>query len=193
MRLGEFFRGSLGNTKSDPESRLSYHGWRVVLAGFFGVMVSFTAIVPFTFSQFLKPLSLAFGWNRGAISAGFSIAALTVGLASPVLGLLLDRLGPRRVIIPCILIFSFGYASLALLTPHLLHFYLIFFLIGVVGSGTAFLGYSRAISTWFDRRRGLALSFMLAGSGLGAMILPVIAQAVINHYGWRAGYGALGL
>ncbi len=164
-----------------------------MLAGFFGVMVSFAAVVPYTFGLLLKPLSLAFGWHREVISAGFSIAALTVAAASPGLGFLLDRFGPRRIILPCIIVFSGAYASLALLTPHLLHFYLAFFVIGLVGNGTAYLGYSRAISTWFDRRRGLALSIMLAGGGCGAMILPVIAQAVITHYGWRTAFVVLGV
>lgn len=181
------------NSTADPESRLSYHGWKVVLAGFFGVMVSFVALVPYTFSLFLKPLSLSFGWHREAISAGFSIAVLTMGAASPALGFLLDRFGPRRVILPCFLIFSFAYASLALLTPSLIQFYLVFFFIGLVGSGTAFLGYSRAISTWFDRRRGRALSIMLAGGACGAMILPVVAQAAITNYGWRTAFLILGI
>lgn len=176
----------------DSETRLAYHGWKVVLAGFFGVMVSFVAVVPYTFSLFLKPLSLSFGWHREAISAGFSVAVLTMGAASPGLGFLLDRFGPRRVILPCFLIFSFAYASLTLLTPHLIQFYLTFFFIGLVGSGTAFLGYSRTISTWFDRRRGRALSIMLAGGACGAMILPVIAQAAITHYGWRTAFLILG-
>ena len=69
----------LTETTGDRESRLSYPGWKIVLAGFFGVMVSFAAVVPYTFSLFLKPLSLSFGWHREALSAGFSVAALTVG------------------------------------------------------------------------------------------------------------------
>ena len=175
------------------ESQIAYPGWKIVLAGFFGVMVSFAAIVPYTFGLFLKPLAASFGWHREATSAGFSIAALTVAAASPGLGFLLDRYKPRRIILPCIVVFSAAYASLAWLTPHLLHFYLTFFLIGLVGNGTAYIGYSRAISTWFNRRRGFALSIMLAGSALGAMLLPVLAQAVITHLGWRAAYLLLGL
>jgi MFS family permease len=176
-----------------PESSLSYPGWKIVVAGFFGVMVSFAAVVPYTFGLFLKPLSIAFGWQREAISAGFSIAALTVAAASPGLGFLLDRYGPRRIILPCIVVFSGAYISLEWLTPHLIHFYLAYFLIGLVGNGTAYLGYSRAISTWFNRRRGLALSIMLAGGGFGAMLLPVIAQTAITRYGWRTAFVILGL
>lgn len=176
----------------ENESRLSYPGWKVVLAGFFGAMVSFAAIVPYTFGLFLKPLSLAFGWHREATSAGFSITALTVAAASPGLGFLLDRFGPRKIILPCIAVFSLMYASLATLTPSLTRFYLSFFVIGLVGNGTAYLGYSRAISSWFSRRRGMALSTMLAGGACGAMILPVIAQTAITHYGWRGAYLVLG-
>jgi MFS family permease len=175
------------------ESEIGYPGWRIVLAGFFGVMVSFAAIVPYTFGIFLKPLAASFGWHREATSAGFSVAALTVAAASPGLGFLLDRYNPRRIILPCIAVFSAGYASLAWLTPHLSHFYLTFFVIGLVGNGTAYIGYSRAISTWFNLRRGFALSIMLAGSALGAMLLPVLAQAVITHLGWRAAYLILGM
>jgi len=175
------------------ESEIAYPGWKVVLAGFFGVMVSFASVVPYTFGLFLKPLTASFGWHREATSAGFSIAALTVAAASPGLGFLLDRYKPRRIVLPCILVFSVAYASLALLTPHLLHFYLTFFVIGLVGNGTAYIGYSRAISTWFNRRRGFALSIMLAGSGLGAIVLPVLAQSVITHMGWRTAYLTLGL
>jgi MFS family permease len=176
-----------------PESSLSFAGWKVVLAGFFGVMVSFAAVVPYTFGLFIKPLSVTFGWHREAMSAAFSVSALTLAAASPGLGFLLDRFGPRRIILPCITIFSAAYVSLAWLTPHLIHFYLAYFVIGLVGNGTAYLGYSRAISTWFIRRRGLALSVMLAGGGCGAMLLPIIAQAVITHYGWRTAYIVLGL
>jgi MFS family permease len=175
------------------EFSLDSGGWKVVLAGFFGVMGSFAAVVPYTFGLFLKPLSSAFGWHRESVSAGFSIAALTVAASSPVLGMLLDRFGPRRIVLPCIAVFCGGYLSLAWLTPHLIHFYLAFFLIGLVGNGTAYLGYSRAISTWFIRRRGLALSMMLAGGSCGAMLLPVIAQAAITHYGWRSAYAILGM
>ena len=175
------------------ESQITYPGWKIVLAGFSGVMVSFAAIVPYTFGLFLKPLTASFGWHREATSAGFSIAALTVAAASPGLGFLLDRFRPRSIILPCIVVFSAAYASLALLTPHLLHFYLTFFVIGLVGNGTAYIGYSRAISSWFNRRRGFALSIMLAGSALGAMVLPVLAQAVITHLGWRAAYLTLGV
>ena len=175
------------------ETDWKYPGWKIVLAGFFGVMVSFAAIVPYTFGLFIKPLSLSFGWHRDALSAGFTIAALTVAGASPALGILLDRFGPRRIVLPCIVIFSLALASLAGLSSSLMRFYFTFFMIGLVGNGTAYIGYSRAISTWFTRRRGFALSIMLAGSGCGAMLLPAITQGMLTHYSWRMAYLLLAL
>jgi hypothetical protein len=73
------------------EESIHYAGWRVAAAAFAGVMVSFAAIVPYTFSLFLDPLHQAFGWKREAMSGAFAVAAMTVALVSPLIGLLLDR------------------------------------------------------------------------------------------------------
>ncbi len=167
-------------------------GWLVVLAAYCGAMVSFGSLLVFTFSIFLKPLSGAFGWSRESISAAFGFAALTVAVCSPPLGHLLDRFGPRRVILPCMAVFGAAFASLGFLTPRLVHLYAIFVLMGIVGNGTTQMGYSRAVATWFDRRRGLALALVMAGVGTGAMVFPPLAQALIAAYGWRAAYIVLG-
>jgi MFS family permease len=175
-----------------PANRI-YPGWLVVLAAYCGAMVSFGSLLVFTFSIFLKPLSGAFGWSRESVSAAFGFAALTVAVCSPPLGHLLDRFGPRRVILPCMAVFGVTFASLGFLTPRLLHLYAIFVVLGIVGNGTTQMGYSRAVSTWFDKRRGLALALLMAGVGTGAMVFPPIAQALISGYGWRAAYIVLGL
>ncbi|MGC9951504.1 MAG: MFS transporter [Bryobacteraceae bacterium] len=141
---------------------------------------------------FLKPLSGAFGWSRESVSAAFGFAALTVAVCSPPLGHLLDRFGPRRVILPCMAVFGVTFASLGFLTPRLAHLYAIFVVLGIVGNGTTQMGYSRAVSTWFDRRRGLALALVMAGVGTGAMLFPPVAQALIAGYGWRNAYLVLG-
>jgi predicted MFS family arabinose efflux permease len=180
---------SFPSTESFP----SYSGWKVVLAAFVGVMVSFAAMVPFTFSLFLTPLQDAFGWKREAISRAFAITALTVAACSPTIGSLLDRLPPRRIILPSIVIFACGMASLSLLRGHISQFYGTYLLLGIVGNGTAQLAYSRAVLTWFDRRRGFALAIVLAGSGTGSIVLPLIAQYVITTHGWRASYATLGV
>ncbi len=197
MSLARHLQDGSTTQSAEPESRLSefdlgYYGWRVVLAACFGVMAGFGSLFVYTFSVFVKPLSAEFGWSREAVSSGFAIAAVTVGLCSPLLGRWIDRFGPRRIILPCMAVFGCGIASLALLRSGVWQFYVTCFVLGVVGNGAAHLAYSRSISTWFQRRLGLALAFVMVGSGLGAMVLPVVTQAVITRSGWRAAYVALG-
>lgn len=174
------------------EFDLRYYGWRVVLAACLGVMAGFGSLFVYTFAVFVKPLGTEFGWSRESISSGFAIAAITVGVFSPLLGHWIDRLGPRRVILPCMTVFGCGVASLALLRSGLWQFYVTCFVLGVVGNGAAHLAYSRSISTWFHQKLGMALAFVMVGAGLGAMILPVVAQAIISRSGWRAAYLSLG-
>jgi hypothetical protein len=68
------------------EFDLGYYGWRVVLAACLGVMAGFGSLFVYTFSVFVKPLAAEFGWGRETISSGFAIAAITLGLCSPLLG-----------------------------------------------------------------------------------------------------------
>ncbi len=175
------------------ESHLGYFGWRVAVAACLGVMGGFGSLFVYTFTVFVKPLGAQFGWNREAVSLGFAIAAMTVGMASPLIGRLIDRFGPRHIILPCMTVFGCGIASFALLRPGIWQFYLTCFVIGVVGNGAAHLAYARSISTWFERRLGTALAIVMVGAGLGAMILPVVAQAVVTGSGWRAAYLTLGI
>ncbi|MGC1416804.1 MAG: MFS transporter [Candidatus Acidiferrum sp.] len=182
---------------SEPASTLTefnprYYGWRVVLAACLGVMAGFGSLFVYTFAVFVKPLGAQFGWSRGAVSLGFGLAAITLGLVSPLLGHLLDRFGPRRIILPCMAVFGCAIASLAFLRSHLWQFYAVCIVLGLVGNGAAHLAYSRSISTWFQQRLGTALAFVMLGAGLGAMILPVVAQAVLSRSGWRASYASLG-
>jgi predicted MFS family arabinose efflux permease len=170
---------------AQSESSLRYAGWRVALAAAGCVFVSFASLLVFTFSVFLKPLTLEFGWSRESASLAFGIAAMTVAACSPPLGLLLDRFPARRIALPCITIFGCAFASLSFMTGHLWHFYAIFFVLGIVGNGTAQLAYSRAVATWFREKRGAAFAVLMTGSALGAMIWPPIAQAFIAAFAWR--------
>jgi MFS family permease len=174
------------------EYDLGYYGWRVVLAACFGVMAGFGSLFVYTFAIFVKPLSAQFGWSREAISLGFGLAAITLGVVSPLIGRLLDRFGPRRIILPCMAVYCCAIISLSLLRSGVWQFYVTCIVLGLVGNGAAHLAYSRSISTWFQQRLGVALAFVMVGAGLGAMILPVVAQAIISRSGWRAAYLSLG-
>jgi predicted MFS family arabinose efflux permease len=177
---------------SAAEGSPAYEGWRVALASSVGVFVSFASLLVYTFGIFLKPLAEEFGWSRAAVSAAFGIAAMTVAVCSPPLGYLLDRVSPRRILVPCMAVFGCAFTSLALLTSHIWHLYATFFVMGVVGNGTAQMAYSRAVSSWFVKRRGMALAVVMSGGAIGAMVLPPAAEALIERVGWRAACVVLG-
>ena len=174
------------------EAKIGYAGWTVLAAAFVGVMVSFAPIVPYTFSLFLDPLHGAFGWQRQSMGAAFALAAITVALVSPLIGLLLDRFSPRRIILPAIVVFAAALGSLAHLGPNIRWFYLTFFVMGLAANGTAQFAYTRTIFTWFSRHRGLALALLLTGSGVGSIAIPPATQWFISNHGWRSGYVFLG-
>jgi len=182
----------IGEGAALTEFDVGYYGWRVVLAACLGVMAGFGSLFVYTFSVFVKPLAGEFGWRRETISSGFAIAAVTLGLISPLLGRWIDRFGPRRIILPCMTIYVCAFTSLTLLRAGVWQFYLTCFILGLVGNGAAHLAYSRSISTWFRQRLGTALAFVMVGAGLGAMILPLVAQAIVSRSGWRTSYAYLG-
>jgi len=181
-----------GGTALD-EHRFGYEGWRVATASALGMLVSFASVLVYTFGIFLKPISETFGWSRESVSGAFGIAAMTAAVCAPFTGMLLDRFGPRGVIPPAIVVFGAAFASISLLTPHLWHLYLLFVVFGLVAMATSQVAYSRAISTWFDARLGAALAFGMCGSALGAMILPPIAQRLVDTLGWRNAALTLGI
>jgi predicted MFS family arabinose efflux permease len=172
----------------DEELSIQYAGWRVLAAAFTGVMVSFAPIIPYTFSLFLDPLHAAFGWKREAMGGAFALAAITVALVSPLIGLLLDRFPPHRIILPGILVFAIALATLSRLTPNIAQFYLTFFVIGLVANATAQFAYTRTVLTWFKTHRGLALALLLSGSGVGSILIPPLTEWMIEHYGWRSAF-----
>jgi predicted MFS family arabinose efflux permease len=174
------------------ESSIHYAGWGVAAAAFIGVMTSFAPIIPYTFSLFLNPLHESLGWRRESLDGAFGLAAITVAFVSPLIGILLDRYPPRRIILPSIVIFALTLASLSRLGPSIGRFYLTFFIMGLVANGTAQFAYTRTMLTWFHKHRGFALALILTGSGVGSILIPPLTQWTIGHYGWRSAYLLLG-
>jgi MFS family permease len=148
-------------------------------------MVGFGAIVVYGFGVLLKPVAAEFGWSRETLATAFACASFTLGLTSPVLGILLDRFGPKRVIIPCVAALGLAFASLALLQHNRVQLFGTFILLGAVGNATAQMGYARVVSTWFEQHRGLGLAVFMAGTTVGSILVPPTAQALIGRLGWR--------
>jgi len=168
-------------------------GWRVLLVSVMGVTCGITAVPIYTIGAFVGPLEDAFGWSRGAILSATVFAYLTLIFAGPIAGGLVDRYGPRRVALWSVSAMAAAVASAAILAGTLWGLYLAYAVIGILGAGTSPVVWTRAVSSWFERKRGLAFGVTLMGTGLFAAVGPMYVTAAIGEFGWRGGYLALAI
>ena len=166
--------------------------WWVVFGSMVGLIVGNGPIVFFTFGLFLLPVTREFGWDRATFSSSLLVGHALAAAAYPFLGRAIDRFGVRRVSLTSIVLFALSIAALSQTPPSSTVFIAMAGLCGLFSAGQAPLPYAKAVSSWFDERRGLALGIAMTGIGIGATLVPQFARAVIAAYGWRTGYVALG-
>jgi MFS family permease len=166
--------------------------WWVVIGGVTGLFVCNGPVLGYTFGVFLKPIMADMGWQRGTASFALAFGEFLAAFTVPVLGQMMDRWTIRKVALPGIVVFAACLCVMGL-TPHSLAIFTIFFaLTSISGAVQTPLSYTKAISAWFDRRRGLALGIALAGVGFGAMVVPQFANYFIARLGWRGAFVVLG-
>lgn len=165
-----------------------FYGWWVVATSALGVFLGAAPIVVFSFGVFMKPLSQEFHATRAAVAFALTIYTVLAGGTHPFLGRLLDRAGAKRTILAGTIILALALISSEAVGSSIRQLYLIFVVLGLVGGAAGPGSYGVVIPRWFNRRRGLALSGMLFGIGIGAIIMPALAQRVIASFGWRAAY-----
>lgn len=161
---------------------------KTLAASTIGSTFGYSTIGATSFGVFVLPLSAAFQWGRGDISVAFTIMSYTVALLSPFAGMLADRYGVRRVLLPSILAFGLSLALATTLTGEIVHLYGLYFVMALAALGTTPVIYTRAIVQWFDANRGLALGVSLMGVGIGTAVIPLIVQHSVGVWGWRGGY-----
>ena len=167
-------------------------GWRTLLASSLGNAAGLSGLPFYTFGVFVVPLSAAFGWTRGEASGAASCLILGTAITAPLVGSLIDRIGARRVALTSLAGLALGYALLTQLRGGVAWFYAAWLAMSLIGGGTTPVVWTRAITIWFDRSRGLALGLTLAGSGLASIFGPLYCTALIQRFGWQAGYLGVG-
>jgi MFS family permease len=162
--------------------------WWIVVGSVFGLVVGNGPIMQFTFGIFLLPITKEFGWSRSAASTSLVVGLGMTALCVPVAGRLIDRYGIRAVTLPAITLFSLCLAAVALFAHTPAMFVVLYALMGIAAAGQTPLPYAKAISAWFDSKRGLALGIAMSGVGLGAALVPQFAQFLVGSVGWRGAY-----
>jgi MFS family permease len=160
-----------------------YYGWIIVAVAL--VSMAFWMGIRTSFSVFYVALLEDFPWSRAGSAGVQSMALITYTFMAPLVGGLIDRFGPRRVIAPGILILAVG-LMLCSKIEILTQFYIFYGVI--VGAGISCIGivsYSSILAHWFEKKRGLASGIALSGMGLGTFLLVPMSQSFISMWGWR--------
>src|SRR5215831_14612529 len=147
----------------------------------------------FSFPVFFVALLDEFGWSRGATAAAFSISSVMQGVLSPVIGMLVDRLGPRRVMLSGAVVLGVA-CVLASRIGSLWSLYAVIGVLAAIGlCAVSWVPSGTLIARWFAERRGSMLGIAFSGMGAGVLVMGPLAQSLITAYGWRAAYTVLGV
>lgn len=176
------------DNREQTQMKKTFYGWYVALACAAGLACGLASVITATFPIFLAPLRAEFAWSPPEVFFALFVTTLTVTIVAPFFGALVDRVGAKRMILAGLLLEAAVIASFSLQTSSLTSFYIRYAVLAVLGLGTTHVAFTRVISVWFDRRRGLALGITLAGLGFGGFGWPLLAQWGIETVGWREAY-----
>ncbi len=177
------------NKNQRPGNRFFY-GWTIILVSFFTFLATMGPRT--SFGNLVQPWESEFGWNMEQISLAASLGLILYGLSQPITGWFVNRFGPRKVILWGLI--AYGISSiLTSFVSNLWQLYLIYGLImGISWSACTTISLSALISSWFYKKRGLALSIAQSGMALGQFLLVPISMLLIINHGWRLAIGFLG-
>lgn len=168
------------------------YGWPVVLAGSIGISLGMSPLPFYTIGVFAQPLSQEFGWGIDQIMYGLIPFCLATVISAPFAGYLSDRFGVRPVALISIVLFALGMMAFALNNGSLPLYFFLWSILSFVGAGTLPITYTKAISRWFQHKRGLALGMALVGTGIGGALAKIYAATLIDAVGWRMAYVGVG-
>jgi len=167
-----------------------FYGWWVVAACF---LISLFAggLVILGFTAFFEPIVQEFGWSYAAVSLAASLRGAETGILAPLLGFLVDRWGPRRILVGGIIIGGLGLVILSQISS-LGMFYIGFVLVATGLSCVSPTVVYTAVNNWFREKSGMAIGIMISGFSFGGLLVPVVVK-IIDIFQWRIAFLLLGL
>lgn len=160
-----------------------FYGWWVVGALYL-IVLNTGGMGFYCFPVFVQSLIDEYGWNMTQISGAAALWAIVYGFSGPVIGVLIARFGVMKTMLGAAVISSLsliGYASI----QSLWMLYAIMFGAGFAVAGTTLVPAQTAITNWFNKYRGRAMSLMMLGIGSGGFLLPPLNEFMIRTLGWR--------
>jgi MFS family permease len=168
------------------KTRRFYYGWVIVGVSF--LTLFFTHGTRNSFGVFYVAMLQGFGWGRGETAGAFSLGMVIHAFFAMVTGALIDRFGPRTLFPLGATFLAMGLAAASRIGA-IWHLYLFFGVVITIGINTLAYGpHMSLITQWFIRRRGLASGLVMAGMGVGVMVMAPVIQFMIDTVGWRSAF-----
>ena len=168
-------------------TRRSQHSAWLLLAGSFAAF-TVSAGLMHSYAVFLVAFIQAFAWTRAETSIAYSVSQLVAGASSPLVGAMVDRMGPRRLLVLGSILLVLGLIGAA----HVAALWQIILLYGVVMTfGANCLGlvvFVPILSRRFVQRRGMAISVVQSANGFARAVSAPLVQVLISSFGWRETY-----
>jgi MFS family permease len=177
-------------TEREVASPGLFYGYVIVCAAFLSMIVMWA--VYYSFGVFFKPILNEFGWTSAMTSGAFSLSSLISGFLTIFIGVLTDKIGPRKVMSLTGFLLGLGYILMSKVDSAW-HIYLYFGVIIGAGMGGSFVPLMTTVARWFEDRRGLMTGIVAAGIGIGAFVGPPVSTRLIGAYGWRVSFLILGI
>src|SRR4051812_44916946 len=177
---------SLSRSAGEGQEGQRRPAW-VMLGGAFGAF-TLSAAIMHSYPVYLIAFIAEFGWSRGETSIAYSVSQLVAGVSSPLVGNLVDRLGPRRLFLGGGGLLVLGLAASAAVSM----LWQVVLLYGVLMTfGSNCLGlvvFVPMLSRYFVRRRGTAISIVQSANGIARGLSAPLVQLLISGIGWRTTY-----
>lgn len=137
------------------------------------------------FNPYVQPISEAFGWSRTQATIGITIATLVQAILSIPIGILVDRVGPRRLALVGIVLTASAFALLGTATGSKGNWHLLWGLMAIATLPVQATIWTSAVATRFDKSRGMAFAVTLCGASVAIAVFPYLGTKLIAAYGWK--------
>ncbi len=164
--------------------------WFLPFAAALGYSTS--VIHVYSLGPFIEPLQQAFGWSRAEASLGISLASFISAVFCIPVGMLVDRIGPRRIGLVGVLLMLSAFALLSTTTGSVTNWMLLWVVIAFATLFVQATVWTSAVASRFEASRGIAFAITLSGASLSATVFPLLATWLIVDYGWRTAFVGMG-
>ncbi len=175
----------MSQSSRPPLSLPFYYGWFIVALSFLTTLTG--AGIRSSPGVLIHPFEMEFGWSRTAIAFAVSINLLLFGVAAPISGWLLDRFGPRRVMMGSLSFLVIGVSGTTFMTEYWQLVLLWGVVVGLSAGGVGSVLSATVATRWFVQRRGLILGILNSASSTGQLIFIPLFMLMIVTSGWRVG------